>query len=101
MFRYTFVQALGQARLADLHHQAKRDALARAARRARRQQATHRAPEFRAALTRWARTWALRRGMIANPGRHRAGPGPAATAGASARGLTATGSGTTELEAQS
>ena len=65
MFRYTFVQALGQARLADLHHQAQRDALARAARRARRQQATHRAPEFLAALTRWARTWAPRRGMTA------------------------------------
>jgi hypothetical protein len=65
MFRHTFVQALGQARLADLHHQAQRVALARAARRARRQQATHRAPEFLGALTRWARTWASRRGTTA------------------------------------
>ena len=47
--------AVGQARLADLHRQAQRDALARAARRARRQHSTHRAPGFLAALTRRAR----------------------------------------------
>jgi hypothetical protein len=34
----TTTQALGQARLAELHHQAQRAALARAARQARRQQ---------------------------------------------------------------
>jgi hypothetical protein len=33
---HTTIQALGQARLADLHDQARRDALVRAARRARR-----------------------------------------------------------------
>jgi hypothetical protein len=36
MITHTTVQALGQARLADLHDQARREALARAARRARR-----------------------------------------------------------------
>jgi len=36
MITQTTVQALGQARLADLHDQARRDALVRAARRARR-----------------------------------------------------------------
>jgi len=36
MIQYTTVQALGQARLADMHDQARRDALVRAARRARR-----------------------------------------------------------------
>ncbi len=36
MIAHTTLQALGQARLADLHDQARRDALARAARRARR-----------------------------------------------------------------
>ena len=36
MMQYTTVQALGQARLADLHHQAQRDALARGTRRRRR-----------------------------------------------------------------
>jgi hypothetical protein len=36
MITHTTVQALGQARLADLHDQARRDALVRAARRARR-----------------------------------------------------------------
>jgi hypothetical protein len=36
MITHTTVQALGQARLADLHEQARRDALVRAARRARR-----------------------------------------------------------------
>ena len=37
MLTHTTVQALGQARLADLHDQARRDSLARATRRARRQ----------------------------------------------------------------
>lgn len=58
MIPHTTVQALGQARLADLHDQARRDALARAARRARRarrQPATHRATALLAALTRRAR----------------------------------------------
>ena len=36
MMRYTTAQALGQARLAEVHHQAQRDALARRARQARR-----------------------------------------------------------------
>jgi hypothetical protein len=36
MITHTTIQALGQARLADLHDQARRDALVRAARRARR-----------------------------------------------------------------
>lgn len=35
MITYSTVQALGQARLADMHDQARRDALARAARRGR------------------------------------------------------------------
>ena len=55
---HTTAQALGRARLADLHHQAQRDALARAARRsrrARRQHATHRTRAILAALTRQAR----------------------------------------------
>ena len=54
MMAHTIVQALVQARLADLHDQARRDALARAARRARRarrQPATHRATALLAALT--------------------------------------------------
>ena len=58
MMPSTTLQALGQARLADLHDQARRDALARAARRARRprrQHATHRTPRLLAALTRRAR----------------------------------------------
>src|SRR5262245_20035585 len=58
MPRYTIVQALAQARLADLHNQARRDELARAARRARRarrQHATRRATALLAALTRRAR----------------------------------------------
>jgi hypothetical protein len=53
MMHYTNVQALGQARLAELHHQAQRDALARAARRARRarrQEVTYRAPALLTAL---------------------------------------------------
>ena len=36
MMQHTTVQALGQARLADLRHQAQRASLVRAARRARR-----------------------------------------------------------------
>jgi hypothetical protein len=55
---HTTAQALGRARLADLHRQAQRDALARAARRsrrARRQLATHHTPALLAALTRRAR----------------------------------------------
>ena len=58
MITHTTVQALGQARLADLHDQARRDALARAARRARRaqrQHSTHRVTPLLAALTRRAR----------------------------------------------
>ena len=55
MIAHTIVQALVQARLADLHDQARRDALARAARRAcraQRQHAPHRATALQAALTR-------------------------------------------------
>jgi hypothetical protein len=58
MMSYTTVQALGQARLADLHRQAQRDVLARAARRARRARRphfAHLAAGRVAALTRWAR----------------------------------------------
>jgi hypothetical protein len=55
MMTPTTMQALGQARLADLHHQAQRAALARAARRARRQQPGYRATGILAALTAWAR----------------------------------------------
>jgi len=59
MMPYTAVEALGQARLAQLHDQARRDALARAARRPRRawrQHSTHRTPGLlAAALTRRAR----------------------------------------------
>jgi hypothetical protein len=55
MMPYTTIQALGQARLAELHDQARRDALARAARRDRRQDTIHRTPRLPAALTRWAR----------------------------------------------
>ena len=58
MITHTTVQALGQARLADLHDQARRDALARAARRARRAQrqpSTPRVTALLAALTRRAR----------------------------------------------
>ena len=54
MITSTIVQALAQARIADLRDQARRDALARAARRARRarrQHTTHRATALRAALT--------------------------------------------------
>lgn len=54
MMHHTTVQALGQARLADLHRQAQRDALGRAARRARR--ARQRTPALPAAFT-----WRARR----------------------------------------
>jgi hypothetical protein len=52
---YTTAIAVGQARIADLHAQAQRDALARAAWRARHRHSAHGAPGFLAALTRWAR----------------------------------------------
>jgi hypothetical protein len=58
MMQHTTVQALGRAHLAELHRQAQRDALARAARqarRARRQQSGHRATGILAAVTAWAR----------------------------------------------
>ena len=57
MMQHTTVQALGQARLADLHHQAQRASLARAARQARRmrRQSGRRTPRLLAALTGWAR----------------------------------------------
>ncbi len=55
MMSYATTQALGQARLAELHRQAQRDALSRAARRARRPHSTHRTPGLLAALTRRAR----------------------------------------------
>ena len=54
---HTTAQALGRAHLAELHRQAKRDALARAgrqARRARRQEPGHRTPRILAAVTAWA-----------------------------------------------
>jgi hypothetical protein len=57
MMHPTTMQAVGQARLADLHHQAQRAALARTARQARRarsQPADH-APGILAAFTAWAR----------------------------------------------
>ena len=54
---HTTAQALGRAHLAELHHQAQRDALARAtrkARRTRRQEPGHRTPGILAAVTAWA-----------------------------------------------
>jgi len=54
----TIHQYLAQARLAELRRPAQRDALARAARqarRARRQQSGHRTPGVLAAVTGWAR----------------------------------------------
>lgn len=56
--QHTTVQALGQARLTDMHRQAQRDALAHAARqarRARRQQPGYRAPKVLATVSAWAR----------------------------------------------
>ena len=55
MMHHTTVQALAQAHQAELQRQARRDALARADRQARRQQSRHRAPEIMAAVTVWAR----------------------------------------------
>ena len=58
MMQPTTVQALGQARLAEWHHQAQRDALARAARQARharRQQSRYPGPGVLAAVTALAR----------------------------------------------
>lgn len=57
MMPYTTVQALGQARLADLHRQAERASLARAARQARhvRWRSGRRTPGRLGALTGWAR----------------------------------------------
>lgn len=58
MMQHTSVQALGRAHLAELHRQAQHDALARAARRARRAQrpgSGHRAPQILAAVIVWAR----------------------------------------------
>lgn len=46
---------VGQARLDDLHRQAQRDALARAARRARRHQHRHRTPRLLIVIARWTR----------------------------------------------
>ena len=51
MMHYITAQALGQARLASLHQQAQHDALARAARRARRHHST---PGLLAVVARWA-----------------------------------------------
>jgi hypothetical protein len=58
MFDPTTVQALGQIRLAEMHAQARRDALARAARRARRQHTAQSTVLTLAALTRRARRFA-------------------------------------------
>ncbi len=57
MMQPTTMQALGQTRIADLHHQAQRAALARAVRQARRVrwQSAGRTPGLLAALTGWAR----------------------------------------------
>ena len=58
MMHPTTMQALGQARLAELHHQAQRAALARAARHARHaanQPSGGHGPGLLAAVTRWAR----------------------------------------------
>jgi hypothetical protein len=55
MFDPTTVQALGAIRLAEMHAQARRDALAGAARRARRQHTAPGRALFLAALTRRAR----------------------------------------------
>jgi hypothetical protein len=55
---HTTAQALGRAHLADLHRQAQRDALARAAsqaRRSRRQEPRHRMPGILNSVTAWAR----------------------------------------------
>src|SRR5262245_47159880 len=61
MMTHTTLQALGQTRIAELHDQARRDALVRAARRARHARET-RAPGLLAGLTRRARPQGPRRG---------------------------------------
>jgi hypothetical protein len=53
------VYHLGHVRLAELHRQAERDALVRAARRARRHQSGHRAPGLLAVVARWSRRLGL------------------------------------------
>jgi hypothetical protein len=58
MMQYSTMQALGRAHLDELHRQAQRGALARAARqarRARRQQSGNRALAALAAVNAWAR----------------------------------------------
>jgi hypothetical protein len=58
MITPTTIQALGQARLAELHRQAERDGLARAARQARRawrQRLSNRAPAIPAVRARGPR----------------------------------------------
>ena len=58
MMQHTTVQALGQAHLAELRTQAQRDALARAARQARRasrRRSGHPGSGIRSAVTAWAR----------------------------------------------
>ena len=63
MMQHTTVQALGQAHLAELRSQAQRDALARAARQARRASrrrsghpgSGHPGSGIRSAVTAWAR----------------------------------------------
>jgi hypothetical protein len=52
---HTTAQALGRAYLADLHRQAQRDALARAAHQARRQEPGRRVPGILNSVTAWAR----------------------------------------------
>jgi hypothetical protein len=52
---HTTAQALGRAHLAELHRQAQRDSLARAARKATRQQARHPASGILSVATTWAR----------------------------------------------
>jgi hypothetical protein len=51
MMHYTTAQALGQARIAELHQQAQREALARAVRRARRPRSAGRPPALLVGLT--------------------------------------------------
>ena len=64
MMQHTTVQALGQARLAELHRQAQRDGLARAARGTRQHQHGRRAPGFLAAVTRRVRRPAPAQGSL-------------------------------------
>jgi hypothetical protein len=60
MMSHTTIQAVGQARLAELHDQARRDALVRAARRARRQRS--RAVRLGLQIPRWKTLSAAREG---------------------------------------